>query len=166
MKADTAPLTQAAGFTDSVAGIGAVFISTGTTTAESTAAEVFSTSNSAEGITGGLSNVQAAADTAQESSFQLPGRQLQVLPIGLGVFGGVSGIALLVVGIVTYERKRYRKQYRDRKNAERFNRPMKYIQVFFLYPTGVVTDWGVSCAQGSQRLMLLQLDHAMKLVSS
>jgi hypothetical protein len=39
----------------------------------------------------------------------LPGKKLQVLPIGLGVFAGVSAIALLVVGIVTYERAKHRR---------------------------------------------------------
>ena len=32
-----------------------------------------------------------------------------MLPIGLGVFAGVSVIALVVVGLVTYERTKYRK---------------------------------------------------------
>jgi uncharacterized membrane protein YfcA len=32
-----------------------------------------------------------------------------VLPIGLGVFAGISVIALIVVGLVTYERTKYRK---------------------------------------------------------
>lgn len=32
-----------------------------------------------------------------------------MLPIGLGVFAGVSVIALIVVGLVTYERTKYRK---------------------------------------------------------
>ena len=32
-----------------------------------------------------------------------------MLPIGLGVFAGVSVIALFVVGIVTYERAKHRK---------------------------------------------------------
>ena len=38
-----------------------------------------------------------------------PGKKLQVLPIGLGVFAGVSVIALLVVGIVTWERTKHRR---------------------------------------------------------
>lgn len=32
-----------------------------------------------------------------------------MLPIGLGVFAGVSVIALIVVGIVTYERAKHRR---------------------------------------------------------
>jgi len=41
-----------------------------------------------------------------------------VLPIGLGVFAGISVIALIVVGLVTYERTKYRKAFRQRKLAE------------------------------------------------
>jgi len=40
------------------------------------------------------------------------------LPIGLGVFAGISVIALIVVGLVTYERTKYRKAFRARKLAE------------------------------------------------
>lgn len=32
-----------------------------------------------------------------------------MLPIGLGVFAGISVIALIVVGLVTYERTKYRR---------------------------------------------------------
>jgi len=49
------------------------------------------------------SGVSAASD------LQLPGKKLSVLPIGLGVFAGISVIALIVVGLVTYERTKYRK---------------------------------------------------------
>jgi len=48
----------------------------------------------------------------------VPGRKLSVLPIGLGVFAGISVIALVVVGLVTYERTKYRKAFRKRKLAE------------------------------------------------
>ncbi|KAI0644473.1 hypothetical protein C8Q79DRAFT_1056006 [Trametes meyenii] len=66
------------------------------------------------------SSATSAADTAATSaaSFQLPGTKLQVLPIGLGVFAGISVIALIVVGLVTYERTKYRKAFRQRKLAE------------------------------------------------
>lgn len=43
---------------------------------------------------------------------------MSVLPIGLGVFAGISVIALIVVGLVTYERTKYRKAFRARKLAE------------------------------------------------
>ena len=42
-------------------------------------------------------------------AFRVPGKKLEVLPIGLGVFAGISVIALIVVGLVTYERTKYRK---------------------------------------------------------
>jgi hypothetical protein len=61
---------------------------------------------------GSPSATQAAENNASSSAaaeFQLPGKQLQVLPIGLGVFAGISVIALIVVALVTYERTKYRK---------------------------------------------------------
>jgi len=65
-------------------------------------------------------NGTAAAAEASSSAapFELPGRQIAVLPIGLGVFAGISVIALIVVGLVTYERTKYRKAFRARKLAE------------------------------------------------
>jgi hypothetical protein len=51
------------------------------------------------------SAVQAQGGTPEE----VPGRKLEVLPIGLGVFAGISVIALIVVGLVTYERTKYRR---------------------------------------------------------
>lgn len=59
-----------------------------------------------------------SAAAAQEAAATTPGRKLEVLPIGLGVFAGVSVIALIVVGLVTYERTKYRKAFRQRKLAE------------------------------------------------
>jgi hypothetical protein len=59
----------------------------------------------------------SATPTAQ-TQFALPGKKLSVLPIGLGVFAGISVIALIVVGLVTYERTKYRKAFRQRKLAE------------------------------------------------
>jgi len=52
------------------------------------------------------------------AAFAIPGKQIQVLPIGLGVFAGVSVIALIVVGLVTYERTKYRRKFRKDKMAE------------------------------------------------
>lgn len=64
-----------------------------------------------QSTSGGPSGTQAAENNASSSAapFQLPGKQLQVLPIGLGVFAGISVIALIVVALVTYERTKYRK---------------------------------------------------------
>jgi len=64
------------------------------------------------------SSASAAASEQSSGSFQLPGKKLSVLPIGLGVFAGISVIALIVVGLVTYERTKYRKAFRARKLAE------------------------------------------------
>lgn len=58
----------------------------------------------------------SAADSAASSSpppFKLPGTTLSVLPIGLAVFAGISVIALIVVGLVTYERTKYRRVSRS-----------------------------------------------------
>jgi hypothetical protein len=55
------------------------------------------------------SSASAAAAQASTTGFTIPGKTLQVLPIGLGVFAGISVIALIVVGLVTYERTKYRK---------------------------------------------------------
>lgn len=49
------------------------------------------------------------AAAAEQAAATTPGQKLEVLPIGLGVFAGVSVIALIVVGLVTYERTKYRK---------------------------------------------------------
>jgi len=58
------------------------------------------------------------AAPSESTSFTVPGQKIQVLPIGLGVFAGISVIALIVVGLVTYERTKYRKAFRARKLAE------------------------------------------------
>jgi len=71
----------------------------------------------------GAPTVAAAASASTD--FTLPGKKLQVLPIGLGVFAGVSVIALIVVGWVTYERTKYRKRFRQQKLAEA-GAPMGY----------------------------------------
>lgn len=55
------------------------------------------------------STAAAPGSSGTSAAFAIPGKQIQVLPIGLGVFAGVSVIALIVVGLVTYERTKYRK---------------------------------------------------------
>ncbi|KAG5353754.1 hypothetical protein C0989_002537 [Termitomyces sp. Mn162] len=57
--------------------------------------------------TSSSSGVSAAASSS--AKFEIPGKTISVLPIGLGVFAGISVIALIVVGLVTYERTKYRK---------------------------------------------------------
>jgi hypothetical protein len=59
-----------------------------------------------------------SSSSSQSAAFAVPGQKIQVLPIGLGVFAGISVIALIVVGLVTYERTKYRKAFRARKLAE------------------------------------------------
>ncbi|KAI0063604.1 hypothetical protein BV25DRAFT_1824165 [Artomyces pyxidatus] len=50
-----------------------------------------------------------ASAGATQAAFQIPGKKISVLPIGLGIFAGISVIALIVVGLVTYERTKYRR---------------------------------------------------------
>ncbi|KAJ7287424.1 hypothetical protein C8J57DRAFT_585615 [Mycena rebaudengoi] len=64
------------------------------------------------------SAAEQQAAPSESTAFTVPGQKLQVLPIGLGVFAGISVIALIVVGLVTYERTKYRKAFRARKLAE------------------------------------------------
>jgi hypothetical protein len=66
--------------------------------------------------TGTSANDTAA--TTSPAAFVIPGKTLSVLPIGLGVFAGISVIALIVVGLVTYERTKYRRAFRQRRLAE------------------------------------------------
>jgi len=77
-----------------------------------------SSSSSSTTSTAPTGTADAANASQTTQSFTLPGQKLQVLPIGLGVFAGISVIALIVVGLVTYERTKYRKAFRARKLAE------------------------------------------------
>ncbi|KAJ3504617.1 hypothetical protein NLJ89_g7846 [Agrocybe chaxingu] len=80
-----------------------------------TATDTTSVEPSAVAASGSAAAVESPTE---EAAFTLPGKQLSVLPIGLGVFAGISVIALIVVGLVTYERTKYRKAFRQRKLAE------------------------------------------------
>ncbi|KAK0241721.1 hypothetical protein EDD85DRAFT_820104 [Armillaria nabsnona] len=91
--------------------------SAGTTLAATTAAAASDTAASASAAAAGSAAAAESSET-QTSAFTLPGKHLSVLPIGLGVFAGISVIALIVVGLVTYERTKYRKAFRQRKLAE------------------------------------------------
>jgi len=78
-----------------------------------------SAADSAAASSAAASSASAAAPNASsQAAFTLPAKKLSVLPIGLGVFAGISVIALIVVGLVTYERTKYRKAFRQRKLAE------------------------------------------------
>ncbi|KAF8345933.1 hypothetical protein F5887DRAFT_964170 [Amanita rubescens] len=85
------------------------------------------TSSSASSLTSSTtptSTASAAADKqapptqSAAQAFKIPGKTLSVLPIGLGVFAAILVIALIVVGLVTYERTKYRKAFRQRRLAE------------------------------------------------
>ncbi|KAH9994919.1 hypothetical protein BJV74DRAFT_877589 [Russula compacta] len=85
-----------------------------TTSAKSTST---SSGSSAVTVADNASTTPSPSSSA-ESAFQIPGKKISVLPIGLGIFAGISVIALIVVGLVTYERTKYRKIFRQRKLAE------------------------------------------------
>jgi len=82
------------------------------------ATSVTITSTLANGAVTTLTVPTAAQAQTSATQEEVPGRKLEVLPIGLGVFAGISVIALIVVGLVTYERTKYRRAFRQRKLAE------------------------------------------------
>ncbi|KDN33529.1 hypothetical protein RSAG8_13376, partial [Rhizoctonia solani AG-8 WAC10335] len=86
-----------------------------TTVSASAAPDRVASSTSPLAVSATPAQAEASPSTTQ---FTLPGKKLEVLPIGLGVFAGISVIALIVVGLVTYERTKYRKAFRQRKLAE------------------------------------------------
>jgi len=59
-----------------------------------------------------------SATPAVQAAFSMPGRSIQVLPVGLGVFGSITGITIIIVALVTFERVRYRRVFRERRLAE------------------------------------------------
>ncbi|KAH0827956.1 hypothetical protein J3R83DRAFT_3594 [Lanmaoa asiatica] len=66
--------------------------------------------------------LSTASPTAAAAAFVMPGTSIQVLPVGLGVFGGITAVAVFAVAYVTWERVRYRKVCRGPKlNVESFN---------------------------------------------
>ncbi|KAG6813565.1 hypothetical protein H0H92_009957 [Tricholoma furcatifolium] len=102
----------------SVAGIIVNGVSTVTGVATPTGTSGPSTAASAAADTNSTDAAAPSASASASSAFELPGTKLSVLPIGLGVFAGISVIALIVVGLVTYERTKYRRAFRQRKLAE------------------------------------------------
>ena len=78
---------------------------------QTTSSKVATNTNAAANTsTSGTSTpAQQQASESSNAPFEMPGKKLSVLPIGLGVFAGISVIALIVVGLVTYERTKYRK---------------------------------------------------------
>ncbi|KAF8189600.1 hypothetical protein K438DRAFT_1936056 [Mycena galopus ATCC 62051] len=76
------------------------------------------TATSASSAAATIAAAAEQAPSASTSAFVVPGQSIQVLPIGLGIFGAISGIALIVVLYLTYKRRAYRKAFRARKLAE------------------------------------------------
>ncbi|KAH9961367.1 hypothetical protein BC827DRAFT_344945 [Russula dissimulans] len=99
----------------SVLGISSVPISAVTPppqTSPSTTTTSLKSTSSASGspaVTVAPDNTSASPSATAQAAFQIPGKKISVLPIGLGIFAGISVIALIVVGLVTYERTKYRK---------------------------------------------------------
>ncbi|KAJ7593429.1 hypothetical protein C8J56DRAFT_1162277 [Mycena floridula] len=79
------------------------------TSRESTSSILVSASISAASS---VSADTAITTNAATNTVIVPGEKVQVLPIGLGVLGGVIFIALAVVAFVTYERRLDRKEFR------------------------------------------------------
>lgn len=90
------------------------------TNASSTDTSSSSAQTAADNAPAGAAEAAQVTTTANSeiAAAAVPGKSLNVLPIGLGVFAGISVIALIVVGLVTYERTKYRKAFRQRKLAE------------------------------------------------
>ena len=51
----------------------------------------------------------STASPTAAAAFVLPGTSIQVLPIGLGIYGGITALAIAAVAFVTWERIQYRK---------------------------------------------------------
>jgi len=64
------------------------------------------------------SAVAAGSSPTAVAAFVIPGRSLQVVPIGLGIFGGITVVTIFVVALVTWERVKYRRAFRQRRSAE------------------------------------------------
>lgn len=62
--------------------------------------------------------VTKTANSAAVVTFVVPGRHILILPVGLVIFCTITGIGMLVVGLMHFERMRYRRAFRKRKLAE------------------------------------------------
>ncbi|KAI9569744.1 hypothetical protein HD554DRAFT_2189854 [Boletus coccyginus] len=60
----------------------------------------------------------ASTSPSAAAAFVMPGTSIQVLPVGLGVFGGITAIAIFFVAFVTWERVQHRKAFRQQRMAE------------------------------------------------
>ncbi|KZT19691.1 hypothetical protein NEOLEDRAFT_1158965 [Neolentinus lepideus HHB14362 ss-1] len=115
----SASVTATASASAAVSATAASAVSTASAAGASVSASANITpSAAAENAPTSAAAASTSTTSATQAAFVLPGTKLQVLPIGLGVFAGISVIALIVVGLVTYERTKYRKAFRARKLAE------------------------------------------------
>ncbi|GAA6016766.1 hypothetical protein JCM10207_003245 [Rhodosporidiobolus poonsookiae] len=127
--------------------------SSSSSSASTTSSSPSPSSTPAAGPSSSPSSTSSSASAAQEaassepSAFVLPGRSLAVLPIGLGVFGGVAAVALIVVALVTFERRRYRAQF-ARRRAEQ-QRQQAYEQAQAERAMREATDGGVGASPRS-----------------
>ncbi|KAF8322138.1 hypothetical protein DL93DRAFT_1258201 [Clavulina sp. PMI_390] len=94
------------------------FSTTATQTSTGTAATTTASTTGTGTDTSTSTTASASIVAAAAVNTSLPGKSLQVLPIGLGIFAGLSVLAMIIVGVVTYERTKYRKAFRARKLAE------------------------------------------------
>ncbi|KAG2150459.1 hypothetical protein DEU56DRAFT_780109 [Suillus clintonianus] len=78
---------------------------------------IFNPSSTAS-IASTSTSASISATPTVQAAFSMPGRSLQVLPVGLGVFGSITGITIIIVALVTLERVRYRRVFRERRLAE------------------------------------------------
>ncbi|GAA5947756.1 hypothetical protein JCM10213_002101 [Rhodosporidiobolus nylandii] len=104
-------------------------------------------------VAGNASSAAAEQATASPSAFVLPGRSLAVLPIGLGVFGGVAAVALIIVALVTYERRKYRSQFTRRRAQQQREAalapadgfpPTRTLEISLPIGAGGVEDYGAA----------------------
>ncbi|KAI6125702.1 hypothetical protein EDD17DRAFT_1538270 [Pisolithus thermaeus] len=68
--------------------------------------------------TGTLVQSAASSSPAVVAAFVMPGRSLQVLPVGLCIYAGVTALTFSFVAFVTYERVQYRKAFEQRRMIE------------------------------------------------
>ncbi|GAA6062240.1 hypothetical protein JCM10212_000819 [Sporobolomyces blumeae] len=92
----------------------AASVTSGAIGARPTMSSMTSTSGIAAKVASASSN-STSTIVQSSSTVVIPGRHLAVAPIGLGVVGSVTGVTLLVVAYVLYEKRRYRSLFRSRR---------------------------------------------------
>ncbi|GAA5864398.1 hypothetical protein JCM3774_002778 [Rhodotorula dairenensis] len=76
------------------------------------------------------SPASAAAAAAKPLFSTMPGRKLSVFPIGLIIFGSFNSIALLATAYMHWERRRYARQFVERKLQEKEQDLMRHATLF------------------------------------